>query len=1066
MTTPLHQAARYYASIGWHVLPVWGVNADLTCACPAGGQCKDTGKHPITERGQHDATINPQQIDAWWGQYPNANIGIALAPSNLIGFDIDKPEAYQAWDEIEKTYGETDTTVQISGSGCHHVLAKRPSFAIRGSYDKRITLRGNNFIVAAPSMHKSGGQYRWQEGRAPWEKLPAALVPALAEAIKRPEQAPAALGHDYPPATPDVMRAAQEALMRHGPEIKGVSPQGHTRTAWGILVNDFALAPQEATPLIRAYNATCSPPWPDDRLFGSPCRASQQWNNPRGAQRDRILIQASLESAGMAPHQIDRPPSRSEWLETVALKSQPPMIFYSTGFDPLDELMGGGFATRQVCGVIGPPSAGKPCWEEGLVLEQARGYVRLADIRVGDRVLAHSGHFRNVTEVFEQGLLPLYTITTAAGRVVKVAGDHSLLTARGWIRADQLTVDDHLAEVHPVEDSGRDTVSTEEARLLGYLIGDGHLQTKGSAARFTNADPETLADFEHCAGALGFYTKRYACPGKAICIVLLDSPTGTRRNPNGKRIRPIAHRRARKGRKHGPPVGGAREWCRKHGIEGQTSYTKRVPAAILAGSAAVVTEYLAAYWACDGGIEDRRDTHSACVRIEAASVSEQLTKDHQKLFSKLGLSFRVRHKTKNIITRRQGDGYKVWYVAARSQDVCAKFMRDVAPRIRNEKVHRAQGLKRDDFDHVLQPDQIRTIEQIDTGRCRCLTVETDHSFAYEGVAVHNSALVGHWLLELSKQRPVLHCSTELPRYELFVRYAAHKMSFPWRDGMKGKVSQSAMAEAVRGTRIKLLGCDDLDRNDPMGSIETEIARMTQECGVSPIVADDYIQMMARGSNDQMRHKVGELTMRHRVISQHWDTAVLGVFSTSREFYSSKQMELIRAANDPTAYLKAAKESGDIEFDCATILFLDIAKLHEGNPKPGRLAVARCRVGDVGFVGLRAQLDVGKFWADQAACAEMGGDGSTKRAVETSANDCQRLVEIIRKMAGRPWNEMMTAAGIAGNRLNAARSKLLEEGLIEEAARPLNPVTRKPERGITYILRNAMTAPDVPSKEDM
>ena len=539
--TPTHAAALKYAANAWHVLPIWWPKPDGSCAC-GNPTCTDQGKHPITSRGQHDATTDPKIIDAWWSQYPEANIGIALAPSGLTAFDVDKPESYAAWNEIEARFGEQRTTVQVSGSGCHHIIFRRPSFPIKGSYDKRITLRGNNFIVAAPSVHKSGGIYSWQEGFAPWQVPPAEMPPALAEAIRRPEQAPSAANHDYPSASPELLQDAFSALMKHGPEVKGTSPQGHTRAAWGILVNDFALSTAEAAPLIKAYNAMCIPPWSEEKLFSSPCRDGQSWNGQRGERRDAFSIRGSgnevLGALGLTP------PQREMWLEDVSLIPMPPVKFYSTGFAALDRLLGGGFRTRQLTGFIGPPSAGK------------------------------------------------------------------------------------------------------------------------------------------------------------------------------------------------------------------------------------------------------------------------------------------------------------------------------------------------------------------------------------------SALIGHWLLLLAKHRPVLHCSLELDKHELFVRYAAHEMRVPWADGVRGAIPQADMARAVKGIRIKLAGEDEFDRFDPFGSLEAMIERMRAENeGVAPIVAIDYIQLMARGASTEMRHKIGELSWRARKLSQKFDTVVIGVFTTQRSNYNIAFVEKMRAAQDPTAYLGAAKESGDIEFDCATLMYL-------------------------------------------------------------------------------------------------------------------------------------------------
>jgi hypothetical protein len=661
---------------------VWWPKPDGSCAC-GNPSCTDQGKHPITSRGQHDATTDPVQIDAWFAQYPTANIGIALAPSGLMGFDIDKPEAYQAWAEIEQKFGEPNTTVQVSGSGCHHVIFKRPAFAIKGTYDKKITLRGNNYILAAPSLHKSGGRYSWQDGHAPWETPPVELAPALAEALRRPEQAPSVQNHDYPTASPELLQEAFAAMMKHGPEIKDVSPAGHTRAAWGILVNDFALSANEAVPLIRAYNAMCVPPWPEERLFGSPCRDGQSWNGQRGERRDAFGIRGAglgvIDALGL------RPPLKEMWLEDVSLIPMPPVQFYSTGFKELDRLLGGGFRTRQLTGFIGPPSAGK------------------------------------------------------------------------------------------------------------------------------------------------------------------------------------------------------------------------------------------------------------------------------------------------------------------------------------------------------------------------------------------SALVGHWLLLLAKYRPVLHCSLELDKHEIFARYAAHEMRLPWSDAVRGVIPQADMARAVKGIRIKLAGEDEFDRLDPFASLEAMVIRMTAENGgVAPIIAIDYIQLMARGASTEMRHKVGELSWRARKLSQKFDTVVIGVFTTQRSNYNIAFVEKMRAAQDPTAYLGAAKESGDIEFDCATLLYLDVDKLHEGPRKPAQVAVARCRQGDVGFVGMRAQLDVGSFDEDQSAVAEFASE-SRKAKKEADSMDvcCRALLEAIRTMPNRPWREIRakakTLARAGGEAVDLARTKLIGDRVIEAVDR-YNAEHRK-EKGGTYVILKELSDSD-------
>lgn len=318
-----------------------------------------------------------------------------------------------------------------------------------------------------------------------------------------------------------------------------------------------------------------------------------------------------------------------------------------------------------------------------------------------------------------------------------------------------------------------------------------------------------------------------------------------------------------------------------------------------------------------------------------------------------------------------------------------------------------------------------------------------------------SALVGEWLLSLAKQRPVLHVSLELPREELFVRYAAHQMEFPWVDGIKGRVDQGAMARSVAGLRIRLMGAEDADREDPFRSICDEADAIRRETGEAPIIAIDYVQLMARGAGNEVRHKVGELTMKARTLSQLLDTVVLAVFTTQRTSYSNKKgEEAMRAANDPTAYLGAAKESGDIEFDCATLMYLDVDKLIPGHTKPARIAVARARVGTHGFVGVRARLDIGRFWEDASALQEFAAEERKERQNEaTLAAAKQKVIDAINAMPGRAWRDIQAKAAIGSHRtlIDQARNELLEEGVIEKVDR-YNEFHQL-QKGIAFIVKS-------------
>ncbi len=420
------------------------------------------------------------------------------------------------------------------------------------------------------------------------------------------------------------------------------------------------------------------------------------------------------------------------------------------------------------------PGFAKPCHVDGMVLERTRGRIRLGDVSVGDEVLTHRGRFRRVDAVYSQGLLPVMEIITFRGRVIKVEGSHPVLTTRGWVAAEDLTPSDFLAEVHKQEPCGTNSVTAEEARLLGYLIGDGCL--KYDQVTFTNQDAETINDFIFCAKSMGFdVSLKESRSGnhKIKCMTVMDNrndvPTcpnhpdevGTWRSRYCKKCRSYARGIKSRGMPKKSKMknlgdilnclptgmyGSVKRWKEKHNLSGKCSYTKAVPQAILSGTDEIVAEFLSAYWACDGGIEDRRDLPRSgrtgqvtkTVRISCCTVSDDLASGFHHLLTRLGMSFNLRRDTSNITTKKQGDKYKYWRVSAWDQDNAAKFMMIVAPKIRHEKRIRCPGTIRSGFDSVLVPDQVKQIKDGGKGHCRCLTVEEDHSFVYQDIAVKNS----------------------------------------------------------------------------------------------------------------------------------------------------------------------------------------------------------------------------------------------------------------------------------------------------------------------------------------
>lgn len=156
-------SALWYAEQGWYVFPLYEISKGQ-CSCPAGSRCGAPGKHPRTQKGFKDASIDPNVISRWWRQWPQAGIGIATGLSNLVVLDIDpRNQGDTTLTALEKEHGKLPPTRRhfTGGDGDHHIFEKP-----QGDFDCFVLGQGidvkadGGYIVAPPTWHISGKQYR------------------------------------------------------------------------------------------------------------------------------------------------------------------------------------------------------------------------------------------------------------------------------------------------------------------------------------------------------------------------------------------------------------------------------------------------------------------------------------------------------------------------------------------------------------------------------------------------------------------------------------------------------------------------------------------------------------------------------------------------------------------------------------------------------------------------------------------------------------------------------------------------------------------------------------------
>jgi hypothetical protein len=135
------------------------------------------GKTPLTTHGFRDARKDPEQINAWWERWRDANIGVATgAASGVLVVDVDIDEAKGENGEAtlrdiqNKMQQPLPATVEaITGGGGRHLFFKLPHFdgapVIRSNAKQvgpGLDIRAEGgYVVVPPSIHESGRPYAW-----------------------------------------------------------------------------------------------------------------------------------------------------------------------------------------------------------------------------------------------------------------------------------------------------------------------------------------------------------------------------------------------------------------------------------------------------------------------------------------------------------------------------------------------------------------------------------------------------------------------------------------------------------------------------------------------------------------------------------------------------------------------------------------------------------------------------------------------------------------------------------------------------------------------------------------
>lgn len=194
--------AQRYADLGFHVIDSHAIHPQTGKGTFIDGSAKLPRGSAWNERTSTDR----DEINAFWtgnGRYPTKtgeegrryakvhavrNVSIAFPPGcGMFVLDIDGEEGKANLAKLEAEHGPLPKTPKsISGSGGIHFMfrTQRPILNTASAIAPGIDIRGEGGqIIAAPSVHKSGCFYRWEDGCAPWDFEEVPIAPDWLEEL-------------------------------------------------------------------------------------------------------------------------------------------------------------------------------------------------------------------------------------------------------------------------------------------------------------------------------------------------------------------------------------------------------------------------------------------------------------------------------------------------------------------------------------------------------------------------------------------------------------------------------------------------------------------------------------------------------------------------------------------------------------------------------------------------------------------------------------------------------------------------------------------------------------------
>ena len=190
----------------------------------------------------------------------------------------------------------------------------------------------------------------------------------------------------------------------------------------------------------------------------------------------------------------------------ILFQRNEPITGLPTGFADFDE-MTSGLQPSDLIIVAGRPSMGKCLQADSEILLEDGSLERIETLcqrRQARLLTLHDDwrlRFTSPAAYVDDGVKPVFRVTTRLGRTIETTASHPYLTPTGWHPLAELNPGQAIAVPRALPVFGREAMPECRVKLLAYLLGDGSLTP--ASPHFTNTNPRLQDDFISAVAAFG-----------------------------------------------------------------------------------------------------------------------------------------------------------------------------------------------------------------------------------------------------------------------------------------------------------------------------------------------------------------------------------------------------------------------------------------------------------------------------------------------------------------------------------------------------------------------------------